>query len=61
MKKRGRKESGRENNERHFILRRKKTFPGLKVPRQCPFVLLVKIALKEGKLKNVKYWKNGHV
>jgi hypothetical protein len=28
---------------------RQKVFPALKVPRQCPFVLLVEVRLKEGK------------
>jgi hypothetical protein len=51
MKKRGRREIGRGNSEMYYILQRKQTFPALKVPMQCQFVLLVKITLNEGKVK----------
>jgi hypothetical protein len=42
-------------NERHYILGGQKSFPALKVLRQCPLVLLVEVSLTLGKdLKNEK-------
>jgi hypothetical protein len=45
----GRERSGLRGSERAHFKWRIEMFPGLKFPRQCPLVLLIKVGLREGK------------
>jgi hypothetical protein len=44
------RENGRESSEGHCtLLGGKRELPALKVPNQCPFVLVIQIWLRKGK------------